>query len=109
MSPEVVGEKLRGGYPVAVTDPTLRTSDAERYRVVAMLEMHAAAGRLTLDEYAERVDRVLACRTHGDLAAVTADLPSTEEPRDDSRHLLWAFLAAAVVLVLFMVVLGLAR
>ena len=73
-----------------------------------MLEKHAAAGRLTLDEFTERVDRALACRTHGDLAAVTADLPAS--PRDeDNRHLLWAFLAAALVLVVFSVVLGLAR
>ncbi|MEV6303989.1 DUF1707 domain-containing protein [Actinoplanes sp. NPDC051861] len=88
---------------------SLRASDAERYRVVAILEKHAAAGRLTLDEYAERVDRVLACVTHGDLAAVTADLPTSEDPRDDSRHLLWAFLAAGIVLALFTVVLTLAR
>ncbi|PRX18586.1 uncharacterized protein DUF1707 [Actinoplanes italicus] len=80
-----------------------------------MLEKHAAAGRLTLDEYTERVDRALACRTHGDLAEVTADLPEPEpeEPPaaagDDNRHLLWAFLAAALVLVLLGVVLGLAR
>ncbi|MEU4427355.1 DUF1707 domain-containing protein [Actinoplanes sp. NPDC024001] len=92
-----------------MTDPTLRASDAERYRIVAMLEQHTAAGRLSLDEYAERVDRVLACRTHGELAAVTADLPAQEKPREESRHLLWAFLAAALVLVLFTVVLGLAR
>ncbi|GGN60922.1 hypothetical protein GCM10010112_17580 [Actinoplanes lobatus] len=93
-----------------MTDPTLRASDAERYRVVAMLEKHAAAGRLTLDEFTERVDRVLACRTHGDLAAVTADLPASASPREeDNRHLLWAFLAAALVLVVFSVVLGLAR
>lgn len=104
-----MGEKSAEAYPVAVTDPTLRASDAERYRVVAMLEQHAAAGRLTLDEYTERVDRVLACRTHGDLAAVTADLPVEEKPREENRHLLWAFLAAAVVLVIFTVVLGLAR
>ncbi|MBG0560282.1 DUF1707 SHOCT-like domain-containing protein [Actinoplanes aureus] len=109
MTPEVVGEKSVEGYPVAVTDPTLRASDAERYRVVAMLEQHAATGRLTLDEYAERVDRVLACRTHGDLAAVTADLPADPPAEEDNRHLLWAFLAAALVLALFTVVLTLAR
>jgi len=80
-----------------------------------MLEQHTAAGRLSLDEYAERVDRVLACRTHGDLAAVTADLPAQDEEKeekkeeDENRHLLWAFLAAALVLALFTVVLTLAR
>ena len=81
------------------------------------LQKHTAEGRLTLDEYAERVDRVLTCRTHGDLAAVTADLPAddvtVEEPDkgqdEHNRHLLCAFLAAAAVLLLFTVVLGLAR
>lgn len=107
-----MGERAAEAYPVAVNEPTTRASDAERYRVVAMLEKHAAAGRLTLDEYTERVDRVLACRTHGDLAEATADLPTLdeeEEPREENRHLLWAFLAAALVLLLFSVVLGLAR
>ena len=100
---------------MAVNDPTLRASDAERDRVVVLLEKHTAQGRLTLDEYAERVDRVLACRTHGELAAVTADLPAEDATVDgpvtgeDNRHLLWAFLAAAAVLLLFTVVLGLAR
>ncbi|WP_229069637.1 DUF1707 domain-containing protein [Actinoplanes sp. DH11] len=93
-----------------MNDPTLRASDAERQRVVVLLEEHTAAGRLTLDEYAERVDRVLACRTHGDLARVTADLPVQQNrPADDNRHLLWAFLVAGIVLALFTVVLTLAR
>lgn len=93
-----------------VFDPTLRASDAERQRVVVLLEQHTAAGRLTLDEYAERVDRVLTCRTHGELAQVTSDLPvaAPAEP-GDNRHLLYAFGAAALVLVLFTVVLTLAR
>ncbi len=50
--------------------PQQRASDEDRQRVVRDLERHTAAGRLTLDEYAERVDRALASRTHGQLAEV---------------------------------------
>src|SRR5687768_17619707 len=53
---------------------TLFRSD-DRDRLVEQLQRHAAAGRLSLDEYAERVDRVLVARTHGELAAVVHDLP----------------------------------
>jgi Domain of unknown function (DUF1707) len=93
--------------------PEQRASDEDRQRVVRDLERHAAAGRLTLDEYAERVDRALASRTHGQLAEVTADLPAVPEtePADDdqahagsARQLGVAFLIALAALV---VVLGL--
>ncbi|GAA5181736.1 hypothetical protein GCM10023322_17100 [Rugosimonospora acidiphila] len=57
-----------------------RASDEDRQRVVRALERHTAAGRLDLDEYAERVDRVLAARTHGELAEVTTDLPADPRP-----------------------------
>ena len=101
-----------GRYPVPMSDPRLRVSDADRNLVVAELEQHAAAGRLDLDEYAERVDRALVARTFGDLGAVTADLPADGAgvtDREDSRHLLLAFLLAALVVIGFAVVLGLAR
>ncbi len=52
-----------------------RASDAERERVVAALQRHFADGRLTADEFDERVDRALSARTVGDLVAVTGDLP----------------------------------
>jgi hypothetical protein len=50
-------------------------SDAERERFVHALERHFADGRLTPDEFAERVDRVLAARSLGELYALNADLP----------------------------------
>ncbi|HEY2672550.1 MAG TPA: DUF1707 domain-containing protein [Rugosimonospora sp.] len=57
-----------------------RASDDDRRWVVHALERHTAAGRLNLDEYAERVDRALAARTHGELAQVTTDLPAEPLP-----------------------------
>ena len=45
------------------TEHSLRASDDDRDRLVDQLQRHAAVGRLSLDEYAERVDRVLVART----------------------------------------------
>jgi hypothetical protein len=57
-------------------EPTLRASDVERERYAEVLREHAAQGRLTVDELDERLDRVYAARTHGELAPVVADLPA---------------------------------
>jgi hypothetical protein len=56
----------------------LRAADADRDRVAAALREHLAAGRLTTDEFEDRLDRTYAAKTLGDLAAVTADLPSAD-------------------------------
>jgi hypothetical protein len=55
--------------------PAIRASDAEREQTVAVLREHSAAGRLTLEEFAERADVAYAARTVDDLAAVTEGLP----------------------------------
>ena len=92
-----------------MTDPALRASDADRQRVVAALERHTAAGRLTLDEFAHRVGRVFAAVTHGDLAAVTRDLPPEPAVGTQHRQLLLAFLLALVTLAVLGLVLMLGR
>jgi hypothetical protein len=56
-------------------DASLRVSDAEREQAVVMLREHLLAGRLTLDEFSERVDAALRARVGGDLARVREDLP----------------------------------
>jgi DUF1707 SHOCT-like domain len=88
-------------------DSGLRASDDDRMRVVADLERHTAAGRLSLDEYSERVARALAAPTHAELAAVTRDLPA-EQPAV-TRQLLVAFLLAFVTLTVLMTVFALLR
>lgn len=93
-----------------MTDPHLRASDADRERVVTALERHVAAGRLTLDEYAQRVSGVWAAVTHGELATYTRDLPREEAPEAvQHRQLFWVFLLAAVTLAMLAVVFGLAH
>ncbi len=63
-----------------MNDPNLRMSDAERDRAAAELGEHYAQGRLTIDEHAERLDRILAARTRGELGPIFADLPRSTAP-----------------------------
>ena len=76
----------------------IRASDEDRQRVVTALERHTGAGRLTLDEFAARVEAACGAVTQAELSAVTHDLPAIEEgPR---RELVLVFLIALVTLVL---------
>ena len=58
-------------------DPHLRAADADRAAVATVLGQHMSAGRLTMDEYDERLSRAYAAKTYGDLDQITADLPPT--------------------------------
>ena len=63
------------------TDPKqLLASDAEREHSVLVLRDAVAEGRLTLEEFGERVGGAQAARTHGALARLTADLPQRPLP-----------------------------
>ena len=55
--------------------PEMRASDADRAAVTQILEQAVGQGMLSLDEYTERVDVVLAARTRRELDTVIADLP----------------------------------
>jgi len=70
------------------SDPKIRASDADRDRTAAALREHLAAGRLTTEEFDERLDKVYAAKTLGDLDDVMADLPRTDlgQPADVSLH-----------------------
>ncbi|MBO0680123.1 DUF1707 domain-containing protein [Mycolicibacterium sp. S2-37] len=56
-------------------DGHMRISDADRNAVRVILERAVGEGMLTLDEFTERVDAVLAARTRGELDPVLRDLP----------------------------------
>ena len=64
-----------------MTQPHLRAADADRAAVATVLGEHMSAGRLTLDEYDERLTRAYAARTFGELDELTADLPALDTPR----------------------------
>jgi hypothetical protein len=71
------------GYPVPTEEPAepgprpeMRASDADRDRVIDVLRAALGEGRLTPDEFEERMQAVLSARTFGELAPFTADLPA---------------------------------
>ena len=96
----------------------IRASDEDRQRTVAALERHTGAGRLTLDEFAERARIAHDARTLDELAVVVRDLPAdsgapagdagaaTDGPR---RDLLILFAVAAATLILLGVFIALTR
>jgi hypothetical protein len=56
-------------------DPRIRASDADRDRATALLREHHAAGRLTGEEFNERMDAALGAKTLGEIDDLLADLP----------------------------------
>src|SRR5258708_30611513 len=56
--------------------PSLRVSDADREQTVILLREHLLAGRLTLEEFSERIEAALNAGVRRELAAVQEDLPA---------------------------------
>jgi hypothetical protein len=54
----------------------LRASDADRDQVLECLKTAFVQGRLTMEELDTRAGQALVSRTYGELAAITADIPS---------------------------------
>jgi len=80
----------------------IRASDDDRQRTVAALERHTGAGRLTLDEFAERARIAHDARTLDELAEVVSDLPAENaaQPEPPRRDLMVLFAIAAAALIL---------
>jgi hypothetical protein len=63
----------------------LRASDADREQIVSFLQQHHAEGRLTVDEFTDRMQRAFNARTFGELEPLTRDLPPLPPPLPESR------------------------
>lgn len=92
----------------------LRASDDDRQRVIAVLQRHTQAGRLTLEEFSERVGEVYTARTLGQLAVLTQDLPAEPPPAATAagtgrRDLLVIFAVAAFTLLLLGIFMAVTR
>lgn len=68
-----------GGYQVQM-NAGMRAATADRERAVDVLKAGFAEGRLTQEEYNDRMGRAYAARTYGELTALTADLPAGAVP-----------------------------
>lgn len=80
--------------------PAVRASDAEREQVVAELREHAAQGRLTLEEFSQRVDEAYEAKTLAELDAVRRELPAVSalpatRPRRKARRWLVSIMGGA--------------
>lgn len=53
----------------------MRAGDADRDTTISLLREAFAEGRLSQDEFDDRLDRAHAARTYADLAQLTLDLP----------------------------------
>jgi DUF1707 SHOCT-like domain len=71
------------------SDHMIRASDLDRDAVVASLRDAYTAGRLTLEEFDERMTAAYASRTWGELRKLTEDLPTQPILGSDvpGRHL----------------------
>jgi hypothetical protein len=56
--------------------PAILAGDAEREHSTQLLSQAVVEGRLTLEEFSDRVERAQASRTREELAALTRDLPT---------------------------------
>lgn len=101
-------------------DVSIRASDDDRRRVLAALERHTTAGRLDLDEFAERVDAAHAARTLAELAELTRDLPvepaathalavAPDAGGVQHRELLIVFAVAGLTLLLLVAFMAISR
>jgi Domain of unknown function (DUF1707) len=59
-------------------DPNIRASDTDRDRTASLLREHLAAGRLTPEEFSERLDRAFSARTVGEIDSLLRDLPGID-------------------------------
>jgi hypothetical protein len=64
----------------------VRAGDTDRERVVAALQQHVAAGRLTMDGYSTRTEAAYAARTVGELGGRIADLPALDPDSAVAHH-----------------------
>jgi hypothetical protein len=57
----------------------MRVSNDDRERVAQFLNTSMAEGRLSVNELEERLDKVYAAKTYGDLEPLTRDLPASQQ------------------------------
>jgi Domain of unknown function (DUF1707)/Domain of unknown function (DUF4190) len=69
----------QGGYQSRM-NLSMRAGSADRERAVDVLKAGFTEGRLTQDEYNDRMGRAYSARTYGELTTLTADLPAGAMP-----------------------------
>jgi hypothetical protein len=78
----------------AMDDASMRISDDDREQAIVALREHLLAGRLTLEEFSERVEAALRARVGTELARLKQDLPDVFLAAPGSRRKHARFTAA---------------
>src|ERR1700744_1708889 len=76
----------RGELARTASSADVRASDQDREHAVQLLNEHAIAGRLTIDELKQRTAAAYTARNVGDLAALMADLPGQYAPASSAAN-----------------------
>ena len=63
-------------------DDAIRAADADRDATAESLRKHHADGRLTDDEFQQRLEQCMSAKTLGELRALIADLPADQPSRE---------------------------
>ena len=74
------GYQIPQGVYQSRMNSSMRAASADRERAVDVLKAGFTEGRLTQDEYNDRMGRAYSSRTYGELTALTADLPAGVMP-----------------------------
>jgi hypothetical protein len=74
------GYQIPHGVYQSRMNSSMRAASADRERAVDVLKAGFTEGRLTQDEYNDRMGRAYSSRTYGELTALTADLPAGVMP-----------------------------
>jgi hypothetical protein len=93
------------------TGRIIRASDADREHAVGVLRDQFAAGRLTLEEFDERISSAYAAKTWTDLARLTSDLPvdlplgiASATDQSPARGAPWRFMPLLPILLAWAIV-----
>jgi hypothetical protein len=76
------------------SEPALRASDSEREHTVELLRRHSIDGRLTLEEFAQRMSEAYEARTRDELDELVRDLPVEAEMSPAPRRRLTRWIVA---------------
>jgi hypothetical protein len=80
-----LAEELDTHRTIMSDHPALRASDDDREQTVLALRDHAVAGRLTLEEFTERMSTAYQARTSAELEELVRDLPARSAPASRRR------------------------
>jgi Domain of unknown function (DUF1707) len=67
------------------SDDAIRAADADRDATAELLRKHHTDGRLTDEEFQQRLEQSMSARTLGELRALVADLPAADRPKRERR------------------------